>query len=109
MISPRTMSTWLREWLELFPEKILYATDAYPYSPSMGWEEAACIANQNIRTSLGMALTGMIKDKQITEPPGRKTSPHGPPHQRPIPLQVLKPTTTFPRTPTYKTIYEIFR
>jgi hypothetical protein len=66
MISPRTMSTWLREWIELFPEKILYATDAYPYSQSMGWEEAAYIANQNIRTSLGMALTGMLQDKQIT-------------------------------------------
>jgi predicted TIM-barrel fold metal-dependent hydrolase len=72
MISPRTMSTWLREWLELFPEKILYATDAYPYSQSMGWEEAAWIANQNIRTSLGMALTGMMNDKQITEPQAEK-------------------------------------
>jgi len=68
MISPRTMSTWLREWLELYPEKILYGTDAYPYSSSMGWEEAAYIANRNIRTSLGMALTGMIEDKEVTEP-----------------------------------------
>jgi hypothetical protein len=68
MMSPRTMSAWLREWLELYPEKILYATDAYPYSQSMGWEEAAWIANQNLRTSLGMALTGMMQDKQITEP-----------------------------------------
>jgi predicted TIM-barrel fold metal-dependent hydrolase len=66
MISPRTMSTWLREWLELFPEKILYATDAYPYSSSMGWEEAAWLANRNIRESLGIALTGMMQDKQIT-------------------------------------------
>jgi uncharacterized protein len=72
MISPRTMSAWLREWLELYPEKILYATDAYPYSQSMGWEEAAYIANQNIRTSLGMALTGMMNDKQITEPQSEK-------------------------------------
>jgi predicted TIM-barrel fold metal-dependent hydrolase len=66
MISPRTMSQWLREWLELFPEKILYGTDAYPYSASMGWEEAAFIANQNIRTSLGMALTGMLGDDEVT-------------------------------------------
>jgi predicted TIM-barrel fold metal-dependent hydrolase len=72
MISPRTMSLWLREWLELYPEKILYATDAYPYSSSMGWEEAAYIANQNIRTSLGMALTGMMNDKQITGPQAEK-------------------------------------
>ena len=72
MISPRTMSQWLREWLELYPEKILYATDAYPYSQSMGWEEAAYIANQNIRESLGMALTGMMQDKQVTEPQAEK-------------------------------------
>ena len=72
MISPRTMSQWLREWLELYPEKVLYGTDAYPYSSSMGWEETAYIANQNIRTSLGMALTGMMKDKQITEPQAEK-------------------------------------
>jgi predicted TIM-barrel fold metal-dependent hydrolase len=72
MISPRTMSQWLREWLELYPEKVLYGTDAYPYSSSMGWEEAAFMANQNIRTSLGMALTGMMNDKQITEPQAEK-------------------------------------
>ncbi len=66
MISPRTMSSWLREWLELYPEKILYATDAYPYSSAMGWEEAAWIANRNIRESLGIALTGMLRDRQIT-------------------------------------------
>jgi len=72
MISPRTMSSWLREWLELYPEKILYATDAYPYSSSMGWEEAAWIANRNIRESLGIALTGMMNDKQITESQAEK-------------------------------------
>jgi uncharacterized protein len=66
MISPRTMSQWLREWLELYPEKILYGTDAYPYSSSMGWEEAAWIANRNIRQSLGMALTGMLRDNEVT-------------------------------------------
>jgi uncharacterized protein len=72
MISPRTMSLWLREWLELYPEKILYATDAYPYSSSMGWEEAAYMANQNIRTSLGFALTGMMRDNQISGPQAEK-------------------------------------
>ncbi len=68
MFPPRTMSTWLREWLELTPEKVLYGTDAYPYSPAMGWEEAAWIANRNIRTSLGIALTGMMDDREVTPP-----------------------------------------
>jgi hypothetical protein len=38
----------------------------------MGWEEAAWIANRNIRESLGIALTGMMQDKQITEPQAEK-------------------------------------
>ncbi len=67
MVGPRTISTWLREWIELYPEKVLYATDAYPYTTSMGWEESAYIANRNIRQSLGYALTGMIQDNQITQ------------------------------------------
>jgi hypothetical protein len=66
MISPRTMSAWLREWLELYPEKVLYATDAYPYSSAMGWEEAAWIANRNIRESLGIAITGMMRDGEVS-------------------------------------------
>jgi hypothetical protein len=66
MMSPRTMSAWLREWLELYPEKVLYATDAYPYSSAMGWEEAAWIANRNIRESLGIAITGMIRDGEVS-------------------------------------------
>ena len=92
MISPRTMSQWLREWLELYPEKILYATDAYPYSSSMGWEEAAYIANQNIRTSLGMALTGMMNDKQITEPQAEKLA-HMVLHTNAESLYKLQPPT----------------
>ena len=33
----RTLAGWLREWLETYPEKVLFGTDAYPYSPAMGW------------------------------------------------------------------------
>ncbi len=68
-MSPRTMSTWLREWLELYPEKVLFGTDGYPYTASLGWEEASWIASRNARQSLGLALTGMVADGEIT--PGR--------------------------------------
>ena len=66
MIPPRTMSTWLREWLELYPEKVLFATDAYPYSDSIGWEEAAWIGSHNARYALALALTGMQRDGEIS-------------------------------------------
>jgi hypothetical protein len=66
MIPPHTLATWLREWLEIYPEKVLYATDGYPYSDALGWEESLWIANKNAREALGIALTGMLRDNEIT-------------------------------------------
>jgi uncharacterized protein len=68
LIPARTLSTWLREWLEMYPEKVLFATDGYPYSPAMGWEEATWVAARNAREALGLALTGMLRDGEITAP-----------------------------------------
>jgi uncharacterized protein len=61
-----TLATWLREWLELFPDKVLFATDGYPYSTSLGWEESTWLAARNARNALGIALTGMERDGEIT-------------------------------------------
>jgi len=64
---PRDVSETIRAWLEYVPEKVLYATDAYPYAPpDAGWEETAYIANKTGREALGMALTGMMRDGEIT-------------------------------------------
>ena len=63
---PRAVSEAIRMWLEYVPEKVLFATDAYPFSKEMGWEEAAYLANQSGREALGLALTGMLRDNEIT-------------------------------------------
>jgi len=65
-IPAHTLSGWLREWLELYPEKVLFATDGYPYSPSLGWEESTWLAARNAREALGLALTGMERDGEIS-------------------------------------------
>ena len=62
---PRTFARWLREWLETFPDKVLYGTDGYPFSAALGWEESTWIANRNARQALGIALTGMLHDGEI--------------------------------------------
>jgi predicted TIM-barrel fold metal-dependent hydrolase len=67
IIPARTLATWLREWLELYPEKVLFGTDGYPYSPSLGWEESTWLAARNARNALGLALTGMLRDGEITQ------------------------------------------
>ncbi len=65
-IPPHTLATWLREWLELYPEKVLFGTDGYSYSAAMGWEESTWIASRQARAALGIALTGMLHDGEIT-------------------------------------------
>ena len=65
----RNTAAAIRAWLEYVPEKVLYATDAYPYAPpAAGWEEVASVANTSGREALAIALTGMLRDREITRP-----------------------------------------
>jgi predicted TIM-barrel fold metal-dependent hydrolase len=63
---PRAVAEAIREWLELAPEKVLFATDAYPFSEEMDWEEAGWVAATTGRQALGIALTEMMNDGEIT-------------------------------------------
>ncbi|MGA3157319.1 MAG: amidohydrolase family protein [Steroidobacteraceae bacterium] len=66
-ITPRTQAQWLREWLELVPEKVLFGTDGYPYTDALGWPESTWIASRDARQALGIALTGMLADGEISK------------------------------------------
>ena len=71
-IHPTTQAQWLREWLEFVPEKVLFGTDGYPFSDEMGWPESTWIANRQARQALGIALTGMLQDHEITSTRARE-------------------------------------
>jgi uncharacterized protein len=64
--TPIELAAMLRQWLVFVPEKVLFGTDAYPYSPEMGWEESLWIAARNGRQALAIALSGMVRDGEIT-------------------------------------------
>jgi predicted TIM-barrel fold metal-dependent hydrolase len=66
ILPPAVLAGILREWLSYVPEKVMFATDGYPYSNEMGWEESAWIGAKNAREALGMALTTMIRENEIT-------------------------------------------
>jgi uncharacterized protein len=66
LLPPHTEAQWLREWLEFEPEKVLFGTDGYPYSDELGWAESTWIANRNARQALGIALTGMLRDGEVS-------------------------------------------
>ncbi len=64
--TPHTEAQWLREWLEFEPEKVMFGTDGYPYTEELGWPESTWIANRNAREALGIALTGMLEDGEVS-------------------------------------------
>jgi predicted TIM-barrel fold metal-dependent hydrolase len=66
LLSTRELSTVLRSWLEFVPEKVLFGTDAFAITPEVGWPEHAWLTTRSAREALALALTGMMKDGQIT-------------------------------------------
>jgi len=65
-LSPAILAGILREWLEYVPEKVMFATDAYPYSDELGWEESLALTSRAGRQALAIALTAMLRDGEIT-------------------------------------------
>ncbi|MFN2453557.1 MAG: hypothetical protein ABR577_04990 [Pyrinomonadaceae bacterium] len=45
---------------------MLFGTDAYPLTTSVGWEEIGWITAKSARQALALALTGMMDDREIT-------------------------------------------
>ena len=45
---------------------MLFGSDASAFGPDMGWELAAWIATKNGRAALALALTGMIREDEVS-------------------------------------------
>jgi hypothetical protein len=63
---PRELSEILRNWLEFYPDKVLFGTDAFSFGPAVDWGEVAWLSNTTARQALAIALTGMMNDGEIT-------------------------------------------
>ena len=63
---PRELSDILRNWLESYPDKILFGTDAFSFGPEVDWGETAWLSNTTARQALALALTGMMNDGEIS-------------------------------------------
>lgn len=62
---PRELSEILRNWLEFYPDKVLFGTDAFSFGPEVDWGEVAWLSNTTARQALALALTGMMSDGEI--------------------------------------------
>lgn len=63
---PRALSNILRSWIEAYPQKVLFGTDATPLSADIAWEETGWMGVTTARKALAIALAGMLVDEEIS-------------------------------------------
>lgn len=64
---PEEFKRSLREWLETFPDKIVFGSDTFPISDVSGAEEFYWLAVESARSALAAALAEMISENEVTE------------------------------------------
>jgi predicted TIM-barrel fold metal-dependent hydrolase len=69
---PAEAAKALRLYLEAAPQKVLYGSDASPFSKDIRWEETAWLGSHTGRLALALALTGMVQDGEITPERAKK-------------------------------------
>ena len=68
LVFPTEYSHILKRWLEIFPEKIVFGSDAFPYSREVNVPATYWLGVQTARTALAAALAEMVSAGEITEP-----------------------------------------
>jgi predicted TIM-barrel fold metal-dependent hydrolase len=66
MLSPTVLAGVLRQWLGEWPDKVLFGSDAFDGGAEQGWEQVAWVGSTTARKGLAIALTGMMRDGEIT-------------------------------------------
>ena len=67
LVYPSEFKNALKLWLETYPEKITFGTDAYPYNAALGSEETYWLGVHSARDALASALAEMIASGEVTE------------------------------------------
>ena len=68
LIFPQEYSHILKRWLEIFPEKIVFGSDAFPYSREVNVPATYWLAVKSAQTAVAAALAEMVSTGEVTEP-----------------------------------------
>lgn len=67
MLYPSQFKDVLKELLTLYPDKMMYGSDAFPFNDALGAEESFWLAARTTRTALAAALAELLEEHAITE------------------------------------------
>jgi len=68
ILPPSQLAAALRQWLNEWPDKVLFGSDAFDGGLEQGWEQVAWVGSTTARRALAIALTGMMRDGEIDRP-----------------------------------------
>ena len=68
LLPPHQLAAVLRQWLGEWPDKVLFGSDAFDGGAEQGWEQVAWVGTTTARRALAIALTGMLRDGEISRP-----------------------------------------
>jgi uncharacterized protein len=64
---PSQFKDVMKQLLTLFPDKMMYGSDAFPFNDALGAEESMWLAARTARTSLAAALAELVDEGAISE------------------------------------------
>jgi hypothetical protein len=67
-VEPAQIAAALRQWLSIWPEKVMFGTDAFEGGTEQGWDQVAWVGTSVARRTLAAALTAMMRDGEIDRP-----------------------------------------
>jgi uncharacterized protein len=67
MLYPSQFKEVLKQLLTLYPDKMMYGSDAFPFNDALGAEESMWLAARTTRTSLAAALAELVDEGALTE------------------------------------------
>ncbi|MCU1240267.1 MAG: hypothetical protein JWO71_993 [Candidatus Acidoferrum typicum] len=66
-VYPSELKNILKQWISLYPERIMFGSDAFPFSDALGAEETFWLAARSARTAIAAALAELVAEGAFTE------------------------------------------
>jgi uncharacterized protein len=66
-VYPSELKNILKQWISLYPEKIMFASDAFPFNDAVGAEETFWVAVRSARTAVAAALAELVSEGAFGE------------------------------------------
>jgi len=66
-VYPSELKNILKQWISLYPERIMFGSDAFPFNDAVGAEETFWLAARSARTAIAAALAELVAEGAFNE------------------------------------------